>query len=469
MNISRPLAVIFGPPILIGTSYIYWSKRRCYQWRQELNDDDFALYPRITPDLNKYVRKPHDKNRGMLEMENSRENPGLVVREGFLTDEEIHVIKDVIRDLCDEFGSPIPPEGVEKMKRFLQQCDLPSEYLDKVRFVSDRFEGTEDPRAKWGCGDDLRLYKLPLALRALNHKLHSILPHLGELRHIYIERSPIVKEGQTNFFRPPRPQRAFDGHEYIIMPLFEDSISQTRDVDISKMKNQKEATKNPGGAVVSFSPTKRDLQTDARMALMEGFTTADLDVFVPTGACLQVRGNARFRWAWGIRPGEPYFGNPQNPLPLGPGYRSLLNKGTIANSHLLKSEALASASASASIPKSEEGGNSSFWSNLFSFSLPSFSNNSSSDAITSTLTKNEQRQLGVKTQDILVMCFEGPFSENRQRSKATMLEYDCYGELPKPEHFSWAPDTPPSAEDLRQEGLLWWMFKNYPKLFNPTP
>ena len=72
-------------------------------------------------------------------------------------------------------------------------------------------------------------------------------------------------------------------------------------------------------------------------------------------------------------------------------------------------------------------------------------------------------------QDVLVLCYEGPFSEKKQRSKATMFEYDCYGELPKPEHFEWAPDVPPSAEELQQEGLLWWMLKNYPMLFNPTP
>ena len=61
------------------------------------------------------------------------------------------------------------------------------------------------------------------------------------------------------------------------------------------------------------------------------------------------------------------------------------------------------------------------------------------------------------SQDCLVMCFEGPYKEDKQRARATMLEYDCYGEPPKPEHFSWSPDIPPSAEELRQESDAgWW-------------
>ncbi len=416
-------------PILAGTCFTFWTKRRAYQWRLELCDEDFKVYPRPTEETNKFVRKLHDESGGTRAAALTA-NPGLGVREALLTDDETAVLRSFVREICDELGSPIPEDGVAKMHAFLEGSGLPTDFLAGARYVSDRYEGVDAPRATWGCGDALRLHKLPLPLRALNHKLRAVMPHLGQLRHIYVERSP-----GDRFFRTPRPQRAFDGHEFVVIPLF-----------------------GADGAVLTFSPSKRDLNSNPASVLREGWSTADVDVFVPPGAALQVRSMARFRWAWGVRPDVPqFFGNPANRLPLGSNFESLARAPQAAGS-------------GAAVAAGGAGDRT--WSSWFSSALAPAA--PAPPATGSASSAPPQRAASAaawpedRARSVIVLAYEGPLSEKKQRAKTLLWEQDCFGEPPKPEHFAWSPDTPPSVEDVQNEGVIWWLVRNYPRFVSES-
>ena len=411
MNVTRSIAVLFGPPTMLGMLLLYYEKRRSYQWREELCDPDMGFYPKITPDTNVYVRKINDVSNGTLPV-SVAENPGLIVRDAFLTDDETRILSDWVATFTAELGMPIPDEGARALANFLRRGGLPSEYLEKVRYVSDRPEDEREPRALWGCGDRLVVHKLPLPLRALYHKLKARMPHLGNVRHIYIEHSP-----DGGFLRKPKAPKGFDGHEYVLIPLF-----------------------GADGGVVSFSPTMRDLSADPDVVGKHGWTAVDLDVFVPAGAVLQVRSRGRFKWGWGVRPEQPqWFGNWQNTLPLGGDFVSLKRRSGATSS--------------------DDGGASSYLHWLTSWVVPSSSDPAKHQAPPALKQPSKAR-------DMIVMVFEGPATADKPRKRWSRWEYDAYGELPLASNSTWSPDVQPSAEEIQQTGIIKWTIQHYPDLMS---
>lgn len=527
-SIAKSVGIFGMPPWIIALVFNYYSKRKSHGWRQDLCDNELQPYSPITPEANKFVRLVDTASTVPISF-----NPGLVVHDSFFAPDELGVLARFAKELTGELGLPIPQNGKVSFAKFLHRANFPAKpsaasgyneatspvpaagtcdvamtdfdeaelvkkysgVLEQIRYVSDHCEDEHPCRAKWGSGDALKLSKLPLPLRALNHKVRDKLPHLGQFRHAYIEYS-----ASGEFIRTPKPQRGFDGHEFVIIPFFGDD-----------------------GAVLTFTPTKRDLEPDSARAMNRAWTTADLDVYVPPGSLLQVRSKARFKYGWAVRPGLPWFGNPRNVLPLN---KDLMSLSPRRSNEIVEYGGRPTPSAlreardkNIEKPSSDIGSSSTCGSNWLTSWIPflsaSMSTSSSSSSstnlqdgsaftehdkatrphfaakwwgpaaasITTSLATATAGAKQHKSQDpegkqsslsptggargVLVMCYEGPVSEKKQRNRRILIELEAYGIAPEPGQdgsFAWAPAIAPSAEEVQKEGFFKWMIRNYPAL-----
>lgn len=505
--ISKAVGIFTVPPSLLALIYNYYSKRKSAGWRQDLCDTELRPYKDIPVEENRFVRYSgaNDGPQRAIPLAN---NPGLRVNDAFLSLDELTVLSRFAKELVGELGLPIPYEGKTQFAKFLHRAGFPAQpapnsgydeallaaapesatdvaltelneaelvkkysaFLDSTRYVSDHPEDEHPERPKWGCGDSLRVSKLPLPLRALSHKVKERLPHLGHLRHVYVEYSP-----GGEFIRMPKPMRGFDGHEFVIIPFMGED-----------------------GAVISFTPVKRDTEPDARRVMQRGWTSADIDVFVPGGGMLQVYSRGRFKYGWGVRPGQPWFGHPRNVLPLGEDLTSLKPR---PDSEIVQGAAAAASASSSAVSRP-------WWSWLWPFGSTAAATTQSAsdgetradllggfDATVATSSLNNNRPLysckwwgpppipaalrklnpagaaalaeskSATARGVLVLCYEGPVSEKKNRNRRVMWEIDAYGVKPTTETVThWAPDTPPTEEDVKSEGRIMWMLRNYPAL-----
>jgi len=393
MNVTRPIAVFGGVPLLaLATAYFYM-QRCCFTWRAELCDEDMTAYGKALPDDMIYIRRPSANRTTALDALPTVENPGLMVREGFLNEDEHEMLLEDCLHHCRRFGLPHTTESQNSMRALVEAAGLDASFVGTNRIVSDRYEDPRPPLAPWGCGDALQLERLPLCLRVLSARIQARMPTVGKLRHVYLEYSPTGE-----WFRKPRVPIGFDGHEYVLVPLF-----------------------GRRGAVVTFSASQRDHTLDGMRRRMEGWTALDLDVYVPPGACLQVYGQGRFKWGWGLRPGTSFFGHESNPLPLGSNFLSL-----------------------------EDGETS------------SRTQSSAAGWMRRLFGRNAQPLVPQEPQAMLVMTYEGPVKEGKQRRRLTRWEYFAYGVAPDEKTFDWDSFNAPSREQIDQGegGAIMWFFKN---------
>jgi hypothetical protein len=179
----------------------------------------------------------------------------------------------------------------------------------------------------------------------------------------------------------------------------------------------------PNGLVATFSPDQRSKNSSLRDTIAQcGWTASDIDVYMPAGSLLRVYAQARFRWGWGIRPHQ-YLGHPFDALPL-------------------------QDAAAAAQPKAAAS-----W---FGAAPPALA----------PLPCSNQPPPGHEKQAYLVMGYEGPVTEIKQRKKYRRWEIYAYGEPPSAESFKGftAEDSAPLPEELGGTKILWWIAQNYLRL-----
>nr|CCC93117.1 unnamed protein product [Trypanosoma congolense IL3000] len=278
-----------GLPVVFVGGFVASRKRLAFQWREELMDPDAGTYPAMTDaDMEFFRRVAHPTSPGgQGEGLTIRENIGLFVIPDILSKEESEVLLDEAGRWVSVLGQKVDPRKVSFMEGLAKKEGINLGYYSENSIISDHAEDIQLMKAPWGTGDGIRLEKMPSSLRYVVSRIQKKFEGVGRLRHVYIEYSPSGK-----FYHEPGPTKAFDGHDYVIVPL----------------RRDRDAT------VVTFSPLLRSKFSFMKDVLQCSWTSRDIDGIVPPGGAMRVYGRARYEWGWGIRPGDVWFGHWRNSL-----------------------------------------------------------------------------------------------------------------------------------------------------------
>eukprot|EP00796_Vickermania_ingenoplastis_P005321 gene5321-3823_t len=290
------------PTVLVGT-FVATRKRLAYQWREELMDPDGKIYPSVTDSDMRFLKRvsavPVAKSSKSVTQEDdslqASQNLGWFL--SYFNDFD-HLYSDLflseIQRLAKDLGIAVDTKkwsllklrAEEEVKEgLLNKSAFNVEDYEANRIISDHPEDTQLMKAPWKCGDALSTEALPLVLRFLSKQVQMVYPDLGRLRHVYIEYSPTGA-----YYRDPKSPKAFDGHDYVIVPLRRDR----------------------NDTVVTFVPALRSRLPRLHDIISNSWTSRDIDALIPSGGMLRVYGTARYDWGWGVRPGTPWWGNPMN-------------------------------------------------------------------------------------------------------------------------------------------------------------
>ncbi|KAH8620957.1 hypothetical protein ERJ75_000010000 [Trypanosoma vivax] len=278
-----------GVPVVLTTAFVASRRRLAYQWREELMDLEGSAYPVMSVADMEFLRRvllPHQTKNADGRMA-VKDNIGLRVDGEFLTTEECQVLLDEVKRLVPLLGQPVDTRKASVVQSQAKAEGVDISFYSDVSIISDHAEDIQLMKAPWGTGDRIKYEHIPASLRYLVSKVQRQFMGVGRLRHVYVEYSPSGK-----FYHEPRATKAFDGHDYVIVPL----------------RRDKRAT------VVTYSPLLRSRFSFAREVLESSWTSRDIDAFVPSGGVIRTYGPARYEWGWGIRPGEVWFGNSHNLL-----------------------------------------------------------------------------------------------------------------------------------------------------------
>lgn len=276
------------PTVTIG-GFIASRKRLAYQWREELMDPTGSIYPPLTMAEMEFfcrVSPPHGREKKGEALSPSQ-NIGLRVVPNTTSVEERHVLLDQVVRWASQFGQKIDPRRVSLLEERAKSEGVDMDFFRDVVVISDHAEDIQLMKAPWGTGDRIKYEMMPSALRHMVNKAQEAFEGIGRLRHVYIEYSPSGK-----FYREPRATKAFDGHDYVIIPLRRDQ--------------------NP--TVITFSPLLRSKVSFLKEVLEGSWTSRDVDAIIPPGGALRVYGTARYEWGWCLRPCGVWFGNRHNSL-----------------------------------------------------------------------------------------------------------------------------------------------------------
>lgn len=469
-----------GPTIIIG-GFIASRKRLAYQWREELMDPDSNAYPPVTDADMEYFRRVAPgavvkeaervgprRNRNPEAFGTAMdkaENIGLRVGRDCMTPAEQNVYLNEVRLWSTELGNAVDQRKVSvfearvarerdnatraadearanmarhhgsggRLRGFFSSIkdtvtgrdrSLPPElkilngmdtsFYGKLRCISDHAEDIQLMRAPWGSGDRMRQEKMPAALRHLVQTTERTHEGVGRLRHIYIEYSPTGK-----FFREPRTPKAYDGHDYVVIPLRRDG----------------------GDTVVTFAPALRSKFSVLTEVMTNSWTSRDVDAFIPAGLTLRANGLARYDWGWGVRPGPVWFGSRLNMI----------------NRSVRDDEA-----------RYARNGSGVFLSSLFPFLAPKAGDSSrgarspgNSTSVAGTAPFAPDAALPLKDAALVVLFFEGPRAESKKRSLLLQPEALIFGKPPMVENFEKWVDDRPTREDVQEEGVVKFMMKRY--------
>ena len=273
------------------------------------------------------------------------------------------------------------------------------------KFFSDHVEGRILPRAPWGCGDAIRMEEIPLSFRALNHRVRSMFPYIGQLRHIYVEYSPA-----GHIFHPPASTKHFDGHDYVVVPLFDEKEN----------------------VVVTFSPELRSRSSSLQEVAMESWGAMDFDTLLSRGSCLRVFGEARYGYSWCSRP-HAWYGSPHHSMyPV---------------------DTLVARSNDAARKKEEVDLNPSWWSQLFRSQ-----GTKQQQVIPSSVVMVMEKEEEKKRVAFVILHYEGPYSRERVRNRWMLWEYLAFGNAPQV--FTTWEDDRPLEEDIRSQYIVGWLWKD---------
>ncbi|ORC92166.1 uncharacterized protein TM35_000043800 [Trypanosoma theileri] len=163
--------------------------------------------------------------------------------------------------------------------------------------------------------------------------------------------------------------------------------------------------------VVTFSPLLRSKVSILQEVQENSWTSRDIDAIIPSNAALRVYGTARYEWGWGIRPCEVWFGHRQNTL-----------------KHLLNT---------------------------------TFVHRGMMERVKRRLLYMKPKHTVQQDAALVVLHFEGPRDNNKQRSLLLQPEILIFGRPPAPEMYEqWVEDRP-TQEVVRKEGVFLFMIKNY--------
>ncbi|CAJ1036655.1 hypothetical protein, conserved [Leishmania shawi] len=440
------------PTVAIG-GFVATRKRLAYQWREELMDPDGTIYPATTDADMEFFRRvapasavaaaeaiaaPLQQQRAKLQRTTvvsaatagahgvsltAKENIGACVRSNVLPPEMRNVLLNEVQRWSRTLGNTVDPRKITAIKRSAQlalakEAAESSEgnartvsnsfassstlldfgFLTHTRIIADHAEDIQLMKAPWGSGDQIRLAEMPASLRYLVERVRQTFEGIGRLRHVYIEYSPT---GQ--FYRAPRPPKIYDGHDYVVIPLRRDHSD----------------------TVVTMSPVLRSRVSNVREVVRHSWTSRDVDALLPSGCMLRVYGTARYDWGWGIRPGPTWFGSRLNPIK--PAKASELDVEGRAGLWSCLKQALQS---------------------YLGLQKPS-------------IALSPQSCSAPTDAALIVLHYEGPRSSTKQRSLLLEPEIWIFGRAPSVESFdTWTEDCP-TAEAVGEEGLLWFMTRNY--------
>lgn len=166
--------------------------------------------------------------------------------------------------------------------------------------------------------------------------------------------------------------------------------------------------------VVTFSPQLRSRVSRLAEILAQSWTTRDVDALLPSGSMTRVYGEMRYDWGWGIRPGRPWFGSTRHPIPHG-------GRPLQDGHHWWLPGPL------------------SRWSGMKRMSCSSVGTDAA----------------------IIALHFEGPRPNKKKRSLLLHPEGLIFGVPPAPEDYSTWTEDRPTAEAVREEGVIRFLLRNY--------
>lgn len=323
-----------------------------------------------------------------------------------------------VKRLVEKLGISYHKKKIEALRKqaerrtkesLVRSKEVPINKFEQNQVISDHAEDTRLMKAPWGSGDSLRYEKMPHLLRHLSRQVQQAFPELGRLRHVYVEYAPL---GQ--FYKEPRSPKAFDGHDYVIMPF---------------RRDHKES-------VITFVPALRSKFSSLHEVMKNSWTNRDVDVKVPNGAMLHVYGRARYDWGWGIRPGGAWWGSSVHQLCRGEEFLAEMNE-TLHTSKWYPCSLFSSISQLLPLPKRRK--------------------------------ECQEEQNSPNKSDceaaIFLFHFEGPRSKGKKRSLFFHPESLIFGFPPDPENYEkWEEDRPTEAT-IREVGVVKYLFLNYLTMF----
>eukprot|EP00760_Papus_ankaliazontas_P010895 PhM_4_TR14562/c0_g2_i1/m.45632 len=257
------IAITAGAMTVLGGSFYGWICMRTRVWRDELINNDKCTHRQCTTRDSQYVRRV-----GMTSPIQPSANPGLRITEDFLTREEADMLMYEIRELVKLHGTELGYKRRHRMK----VAGATEEQIKAFRTISDHAEDAEElPLPPWGCGDLLKVEKLPPIIRHLVNRLHEHYPYQGALRHVYVEYTD-----RACHVRPPSVFHRFDGMEYAAISL-------------------------GGDQLLTFCPVQQSARAGPDVK-KKSWTSFDVDCLAKPTNLVHVAGSARFLYSMGMRP-----------------------------------------------------------------------------------------------------------------------------------------------------------------------
>lgn len=440
------------PTVVVG-GFVATRKRLAYQWREELMDPEGTAYPTVTDADMGYFRRVAPASAveaaeeavgvgsspaqhaaaadGALGVQlTTQDNAGLNVRSDLLLPEMRNVLLNEVQRWAQTLGNPVDERKVSALEQHLAAAEegdaapskslgatavsraesstsaLSFDFLRRTRVIADHAEDIQPMKAPWGCGDRMRLEEMPASLRYLVHHVQQSFEGMGRVRHVYVEYSPTGK-----FYRAPRPPKMYDGHDYVVIPLRRDGAD----------------------TVVTMSPVLRSRMSDLREVARHSWTTRDVDALLPAGCMLRVYGTARYEWGWGVRPGTVWFG-------------SRLNRVSAP-----------SRCADASAPGYQQQEKS--WQRWLRPLNALWGQRTAAPPQATLLSAPAASALSDAA--LIVLHYEGPRANNKQRSVFLQPERWIFGQPPSVETYETWIEERPSADSAREEGVLKFIMRNY--------
>ncbi|CBH14701.1 uncharacterized protein TEOVI_000005600 [Trypanosoma equiperdum] len=279
----------FGIPAVLAGGFVASRKRLAYQWREELMDPDGGAYPPLTDADMEFIRHvtPPEWPLPEGQLPTAKKVTGLFVSPDVLSGDEGGALLDEVKRWIALYGQKVDLRKVAFAESQAQSEGVDIGFYSDIAIISDHAEDIQLMKAPWETGDRIKHHKMPSSLRYMVNKMQRKFEGLGRLRHVYVEYSP-----SGRFYHEPKPTKAFDGHDYVVIPLRRDQ----------------------NATVVTFAPLLRSRCSFVKEVLMRSWTSHDVDVIIPPGSALRVYGSARYEWGWGIRPGNVWFGNYRNSI-----------------------------------------------------------------------------------------------------------------------------------------------------------